>query len=289
MSSNNETNNPQNNSNNESDNIPLQSEFDSGSDVTSDQNKGNDKEKHTGKINQWKEYRKKWIDPLVIVTIVLALATFWLYKEAVKQGVLTEGALKEAVRSNSISEANLNLAKKQFHSNDSANKINLKISNNALQTQINSIKQTQFDFEIENRPFMVFINIHLDTSFKNNVINITYTGYNVGKFPAKVFYMATAINYGIDTSTTKLFKITKWTVRPSKEYLPNNAFLDGNVTLPSNKQDINFFKNGLIHIFLYFDIRYFSSVLKTTYSSYSVWQITLNDFKNIDVSAIENK
>lgn len=183
----------------------------------------------------------------------------------------------------------LSFAQKSFDTATTSNNRSFNLQYKSLNSQIVSLQQTQKDFEIENRPFLVFTDIILDTSFKNSVISITYKLNNNGKFPAKISCMASKINYGIDTTTSNLFiNDQTWKVSAGKDYLPNNATLNGTATNTNTPEGERFFKNGAIHIFLYFNVRYYSSVLKTAYSNYTVWQITLVG-KNIDVSAIENK
>ncbi len=235
----------------------------------------------------------KWTDVMmVIISAFLAYYTWQLFNTATDQSKSAQESADAAIKAVKQDSLNVSNADRIAKIKDSVSRIKdsltIKLANKSLEAQINSLKQAQKDFEIENRPFIVFTNIVVDTTFKNNIINATYRAYNVGKFPAKVSYMVSKINYGVDTSLANRFEIGKWIIRPSKEFLPNNAFLDGTVTLPSTKEEIKYFKNGIIHIFIYFHIRYYSSVLITSYSNYTVWQVTMNN-GGIDVSAIENK
>jgi hypothetical protein len=298
LNSNQEAENTGDHSKNKSTDTTSQPEFNRSTDITSNKDNGNEKEQDIQKINQWKEYGKKWIDPLTIVTIVLAIATYLLYRQASEDSKIAQQSAISAKRSANAAENTFkeqkyvdsirrrsDSIKNRVDSLINANRFNLDSIN--MSAQINSFKQTQSDFEIENRPFLVSSNIILDTSFTNNIISIKYEIINVGKFPAKVSYMAAKINYGIDTSHLFINE-DKWAVRPSKEYLPNSGKVSGVVTIQSNPDYIRLFRRNNIHIYLYFNLQYHSSVLKTNYHNYIVWRITLTG-KNVDASAIENK
>lgn len=53
---------------------------------------------------------------------------------------------------------------------------NFKISKNALQVQLNSLKQAQNDFETENRPFLKFepYDIQIKLQIKNHTIRLNF-------------------------------------------------------------------------------------------------------------------
>ncbi|HEY5462126.1 MAG TPA: hypothetical protein VIJ95_02635 [Hanamia sp.] len=213
-----------------------------------------------------KKYIQKWFDPLVIVTITLAFATYWLFREAVKQGKLTEKTLKEAIHSDSISEQNLVLAKKQFYFIDSVNKLN---------------------FEIEHRPFLTTVNLNIDSNFVDNRISITSQIRNTGKLPAKISTLMYKIKCGKDTSHL-VFTTVGWVSYPTKGEISGNAFYDGYTGLTINPETIQDVKKGNINVYFYVYLKYSSVDLKRNYSNYSVWKITSID-KHFDYLIIQNK
>lgn len=96
MSTNNEADNSKDDSDNESDNIPSQPEFNGSSGVPTQQNNGSNEVEHTREVNNWKEYGWKWIEPLNLVTIALAVFTAMLFWQASTDSQTAEKAAKAA-------------------------------------------------------------------------------------------------------------------------------------------------------------------------------------------------
>jgi hypothetical protein len=96
LESNNQENNSDQQFNNEMSNVSSQPNFDRDPSISSNQDENSKKEEHTGKIEDRKKYIEKWKDPLVIVTIVLAFATFMLYWRATQESKIAENAVKAA-------------------------------------------------------------------------------------------------------------------------------------------------------------------------------------------------
>lgn len=281
MSSNNETNNSKNNSNNEPDDVTPQSEFNGGSNIPPKQNDRNSEENNSGKINNWKEYGKKWIDPLVIVTVVLTVFTALLFwqasndsQTAEKSSQAAQDAVKEQRYNDRVMRESYSIkfssdtayANKKFINDSIINSRNFEVSKNVLQAQINSLKQTQSDFETENRPFIIYSDIKIDTPIINNEIHIEYNTKNVGKFPAKISSAYGHINWGIDT--TKRLTDDLWLKKDTKLFLANGEYFPVNVSKPNfSDYEEKVFKEGVIHVYLFLKIYYYSGVFSTKYSS----------------------
>ena len=241
-------------------------------------------------------------------TVVLAYYTFQLFKETQNARIDNKDAITAAKNSsnaaqNTVAEQRFNdsimkrndsikfindttYANKKFFNDSISNKRNSDISKNTLHAQIKSLAQAQNDFEIENRPFMNFIGITLDTTYPNNVLKVSYKIFNVGKFPAKIISFKVKVGYGIDTSNT-LTKEQKWYKSNDNEYLPNAGNYDGTVSITAlNNSYITEIKKNNIHVYFFCDMYYSSSILKKSYHSYLVYQI---DYKpSANVIAIRN-
>lgn len=253
-------------------------------------------------INKWKEYGSKWIEPMNIVSIILAFLTYLLFKQATRDSRTAEissKAAQEAVYEQRYNDSLNRISDSIKFTNDTAygnkkyiedsinNRKNFEISKYVLQAQINSLKQTQKDFETENRPFIVYTNIRLDTPINNHNIHIDYILNNVGKFPAKISSNRGALNWGIDTS--KMLVASSWKEHADKLFLSSGGnmqmWMDHNGFSDYQKK---VFKDGITSLFVFLQTTYFSSVLSTEYSSYSVIKISYVNGK-LDYSTIENK
>ncbi len=190
MDSNNKTNDTGKQSDNKSTDATLNPEFYSSPDIASNQNERSGVENKTGKINQWKEYSKKWIDPLTIVTIILAIATYMLYKQATKDSTIVEDSAntaKEAVReqrfndsinrieqikkdsidsitreitfasirsSDSISKVTLQQQINAFKNDSISRKISESVSLGNLKAQQEILNETKYEFRSANTPYL---------------------------------------------------------------------------------------------------------------------------------------
>ena len=128
MGNNDETNNSSELSYDKSSDTTPQPEFDSSSDIASDQNNGNDTEEHTRKVKYWREYREKWKDPLVIVTIILAVATFMLYWRATRDSKTAERAADYAEKAVTEQKTNDSTNRIEQRSKDSTDGITREIT-----------------------------------------------------------------------------------------------------------------------------------------------------------------
>ena len=97
--------------------------------------------------------------------IIIGL-TFYLLRETIKANLTSSNSLTEArnavtqasnavaqaTRANDIAEDNLELAREAARENAAVSKRNLALSEKSVASQINSLKQTQRQFELDNTP-----------------------------------------------------------------------------------------------------------------------------------------
>jgi len=87
------------------------------------------------------------------------------------------------------------LAQKSFDTSVYLNNKSFGLQQKILNSQINSLKETQREFELENRPFVQVSEIKVDTS--DYKILISFKIINYGKFPADVLYVKSRIGIPI--------------------------------------------------------------------------------------------
>lgn len=126
----------------------------------------------------------------VIVTIILIGVTYWLFMEARIQSkaatdaaIAADSTVKITRYYDSISRINQDMT---FASNQEDSKERFQHDSASLQAQINSIKEAQKQFEMENRPYIEVSNF--DTlSFRENEYPVLRMAVrNLGKQPAKI-------------------------------------------------------------------------------------------------------
>lgn len=238
MSSNNEEKDSQNNSNNESDNIPLQPKFNSGSDIPTDKNNGNDKEKNSGKKHDWKQYGLKWIEPLNIVTITLAILTYLLFRQAIndsKTAVISSQYAQDAVKEQRINDSIIRRSDSIKFTNDTSyaikknkndsiiNRNSYDISKHSLEAQINSIEETQQIFEKSNQPLLQIMNLDIINFKINEPVEIGFLITNLSNIPVKI----------IGTKTVAVIKVNPYPISEIKKFLIYTNTMIGYVTKES--------------------------------------------------------
>ncbi len=107
-----------------------------------------------GKRENRQNYWTKWIDPVVIVTIVLAVATFMLYREATRQSRISKQAADAATVAASQSIKAYDLAKIASDSSNSMNTRNYELQRKSVNAQIQSFVNARNEVNLENRPYV---------------------------------------------------------------------------------------------------------------------------------------
>lgn len=233
----------------------------------------------------------------VIVSGFLFYYTYQLFNETKKSTSAAVSSADASMRSAKAAETSIaqqkiidssnRVSQKQSSYQDSINNANnLNVSINALKIQENSLNQSQKDFEMESRPILVISDLILDTTYANDMVNITFMLVNVGKFPAKDVFLDAKILIGTDT-TYPLLK-SPWAKLSTNDYLASTYRL----TLYSkmeitNPVELRILKNKKTNVYFFCEYSYKNSILKKSYSNYIVYQIKL--LPQLNVAAIVNK
>lgn len=185
--------------------------------------------KNEERANYWNRYK----EPLVVATLLLFIATGFLYYEASQSG-------KEAKAAADIAKATLDEYKK--------------------------------DFEEINRPYLFITNFkNLDTIKNKPNLVCSFDIVNTGKFPAKLKYFSLKEIIGIDT--VHPFTNGQKSIIVQNEFLPyNGAYIVNDVVIIPDPYKRYVFI-GKANLFLVIDYEYFNEMLKKKYVVHAFYGI----------------
>jgi len=146
LESDNQTENSGKQPDKETSNITPKPEFENSPYIATNQNETGNKEEQSRKVNEWKDYAKKWSEPLVIITLILALATFLLYWRATKDSGTAEKSAQAAISAASIADSSLQITKENIKFSDSVTKENIAIAQRNLAIAESTFKINQSAF-----------------------------------------------------------------------------------------------------------------------------------------------
>jgi len=123
----------------------------------------------------------------IVINFFLFCITLFALMQTKKSVDISDAGLKEMKRQAAINEGR-NIVR------DSTDSISLKISESSLNAQVSTIKEAQKQFEIENRPYISFVEIKVDTLIgkygKENVF-VKLKMNNYGKNPGFIKKIST--------------------------------------------------------------------------------------------------
>lgn len=198
------------------------------------------------------------------INLALAGMTYLLFQKTIEanktsQSALTEAqnAVQESRRANDIAEANFKLAQNSSAYSDSINNINLELSKKSVVTQINSVTESQRQFEKLNMPYLQcdefsFINMEQDVQPK-----LSYKTTNLGNYPAKILDRKLGYFFAqnVPENPNKKIDFSKnsFDVYINKENPKTEIFTAGTL-LPKDYYEA--FKDSKIYFFFFGDITY---------------------------------
>jgi hypothetical protein len=147
----------------------------------------------------------------LLISAILAVFTYYLYHIAsgqvdsvVKAGNAAQSSALTAIKTlnetKSYNRTYIKLQKEMFKSDSVSGNKKQKQDSLSFSTQITSLKETQKDFEIENRPFISIVNSNVDTPFVNKPIYVYAQIVNSGKQPAFIIDTYYDIKPSLDSS-----------------------------------------------------------------------------------------
>lgn len=183
--------------------------------VLADKDNAQIEEQERSETNKPK-YWEKWTDPLVIVTVILAIATFALYWEATRQSGISNKAAQAAITADSLTQIAITRDSSRYIQSSLTDSARFErqygLSYKSLRTQIGTITTTQKDFEIENEPYLQVMQPSIETFIVGQPITLTYFFVNLGKYPAKILTLdvgGKANTYPPNVEDSNTFKFDK--------------------------------------------------------------------------------
>jgi hypothetical protein len=194
----------------------------------------------------------------VLISASLFIITLLTFNQTKRSVNISATALEDARIKDSISNIRDSL---RFERNDSNTKNALFLSNKSLESQINSIKETQQIFEKTNQPFLEMIDPEITTFKINNSIRIKCTIENLSNIPLKIIKQKNIL--GVGTYTPNIVSKVKAAI-DSIPYTPLNFYITKEKAYVSNfgskiiltKWDYDHITNGNYFIFTFREITY---------------------------------
>jgi hypothetical protein len=208
----------------------------------------------------------------VLISAILFVITLLTFRQTKRSVDIAAQAMKEAIINDSAMRARDSIKfssdtafaiKKFIQDTISANE-SFSLSSNILQTQINALKETQKEFELENRPFVQVSEIKIDTSGYKALLSFKIRNY--GKFPADVLYVKYRIGAAVSRDENKIVYLKTQTsehniyIASGVNYLPEFGAMTS-----SSKHPLSAMKDGEIVMYLYVEIKYTTYGTKSTF------------------------
>jgi len=219
------------------------------------------------------------------VSVWLAIVTYRLYNIAADQAQSTKTAATIADNTfkaaKFYNDSSLKIQEKVFTKNDNRSK-------RSLDAQIASLKETQKDFEIENRPYIQFQSISIDT-LKIGVKPIIRASIgNLGKYPAKIFKVSVKVR--IDPGKALLEKdfTGNEMVSDPNVIIANNTTMNFNFLdkIPLSEDNFKYLTTGKESFFISGKIYYINFLSKKKVINNFIYKIDV--FPSLSVVAIKN-
>lgn len=207
----------------------------------------------------------------LFINVVLAIFTYLLFKEATSSTKIANDAVKEARRSNSISENNYKLAKQAFDESKKSGEEAAKIANKSIETQVNSIKENQKQFQIGNEPYLNIASSNIEVFELGKPALIKIKVENLGKYPCKVIDCKTIIAIRISNPPlNELNNIAHHYSDILNKYILNDNPVPSpfGTTVPLNENQINAVIKSNYFIFLTGYIKY-KNIISNKIKTYS--------------------
>lgn len=179
---------------------------------------------------------------------------------------LSQQALEAQIKYAAISESNYLLARRYAQKSDSNYIKSINIASNSLEVSKESVKIIQSNFEIENKSYVLFNNIKIDTLAINKPEQITVSVKNFGKTPILILY--TKIGMMLDPSDNpKTLYYEKENIRYLNIFLSNGQ----DIALPYKSFTITPelfapIMAGNIFLYVYGEVLYSDNTTGKTYS-----------------------
>jgi hypothetical protein len=169
-----------------------------------------------------------------------------------------------------------------FKKNEQYNNEVFRLNSRAMELQIKSLKETQKEFEIENRPLIQVAPVRIDSVSAASKIVVYGIVNNFGKQPAKIIYM------NIKSVYSELRDFSDFASFPKKE-INVNMYIAGNSNFPISlrhdniepEERVNKMLNGKAFEYFIGEVKYINTVTNKTMLYRFSFRISVYPYYNI--------
>lgn len=240
---------------------------------------------------------------LAIVAVVVLIQTRKQTQAAVDSARAAKDAVKLTKQALEFSQMTYFETSRESERNNAKSEVNyqrsLLLSEQSVRSSLRSLDLTQRNFNTENKPYIFFTALVLDSISPNKPIKLSVHFANSGKTPALL--MGLKKNFKIDSVNTlrSIQYSSNNIVRLNHYQQPNTIYIDHTFTTDYlNEKGINLFRENKLFLFYYGEILY-KNVVNNKFSIYKFcfrfrpdgrFDITRNHngiSENVDVSVLE--
>ena len=210
--------------------------------------------------------KSNWVNfSLLVVTMLLAGAAFYQYSVSKNAAEIAKLTLDSANAFNSRMFKMQQDAKKsatlQAENKEKLDSQTFNLQKQGLDAQIKSLKETQKEFEVENKPLVQVINFQFDTLMHSKKILISFAFRNYGKQPVKCLTSKYAVDFQTGIEYKEKQKIN-WNNVIQNAYLTNStaSFCTWKTGDTINQASVNAIYNGTISTYVFGSMIYQNTV-----------------------------
>jgi len=216
---------------------------------------------------------------LVFLTGILAWIAISQSNSAIRAAEIADSTLQATREYNTKS---LKLQQDAFDSNnaDAATREKREIERSkrdrlSLNAQLQTIKETKNEFEIENQPFLQVNKISIDTFKVGEKCQVTFNLYNTGKLPARIIVMNANFGFFYTKSSLKVPHPPKYPKIKIGNYIGGQTSEKLTVTggTEFNQETINAVTKGEVYILLAGKCSYINIADKNQYIYYFKYKL----------------
>lgn len=248
------------------------------------------------KSEGWSRAEKISVAGIIISAslFVMTLRSFEKTSEAVK---ISEASLNHAIYKDSItaiSDKKRGFVDSIRREQDSINgAITIKQTQKSLDAQLKSIQQTQKEFELESRAYLMVANTQIDTTAIKAPFNVNFDIVDMGKFPANIVYSKIGVAIDVDTTIEAVKSLLDekngWRIKISSETVSSGTRIG--YSQPSkgfSDAQYYYFRTGKMSLYLFAEFKYISVGIGKKYlMKYGVRMTVIPLFNRLNFLALE--
>jgi len=205
----------------------------------------------------------------ILINALLFLITLSALAVTCQSVEIANEALKDSRQNQKIADERKRIDDSTSHVKDSLNynvdTSSLGTSQKSLNAQVNSIKETENQFQIDNEPILEVVTTAYPILKENQESSIAIDVFNLGKYPCRILDMIILTAYKIAPPNFKeVYTLGKNHVAGLNEYITNQKNIHETILVPKifSKSHIESLQSGQYSIYLWGTIKYQNLVTK---------------------------